>query len=91
MLAEVTVKRTDRCGRIQQAVFSVVLGTILTALAICAFQSTVVYGILLYSGVDYWQTMSIELQHRSGSAYWACLEGSIEKQWTTITNFLALF
>ena len=53
-----------------QLAVSCILGAVLATLVIAAFQSTVVYGILLYSGEGYLQTMVTEFNLRQGADYW---------------------
>ena len=37
------------------------------------------------------QTIMIEFNLRSTAGYWFCLKSKLLEEWTTLTNFLALF
>merc|ERR1719393_202361 len=71
--------------RVLRVTISCLLSATLAFLTIVVFQTTIVYGILLYSGEGYLKTIAIEFNLRYTAGYVHCLETAFSAKWTTLT------
>ena len=65
------------CTKAKQLVISCITGAVLATLVMAMFQTMIAYGILLYSGENYLQTIVLDWKLRSSAGYWDCMYSKV--------------
>ena len=89
--SDIHVSTTDDYSDTKKFFLEVAVKVTLTMFYVWYSQAVIVYGILLYSGENYMRGIQIDFNERTIAGFQACIESKLYKEWTTFSNFLAMF